>query len=403
MRDIPEPFVILLRPSHASRSAIWRASSSAITPEMTSRVVRRDQCSILDNATRNSPCNLNTGTICHGSEQCACSGISYFLAAACQVCTNGANISWDQFAVSSSGHCSGLPQPFPSLPPEEDPNHVIPSWVVVMASATPTPSTFDLAVASAIATSLAAGPQNTLDSTPTTNSHNPSPTSASITTTTSSSRSTADPESSSSTAASTPVASSVNNTTPTTNAPAPSVILSQSVSSGGNPTPSPTGSNGSTLSTQGKTVHTGAIVGSVIAVCTILSLAAVLFWLWRRRRRSRGAYRDSIPVFPSPSSDGPSAIFPAASSLANKSRGDLEKELRTARERLFDMESIGPPVSASRRELDAESPSAGPDVIAELREMRVRIRELEDQMQSAGALGLVDEESPPGYSKEDRR
>ncbi|KAJ7768048.1 hypothetical protein B0H14DRAFT_2968492 [Mycena olivaceomarginata] len=362
---------------------------------MTSRVVRRDQCSILDNATRNSPCNLNTGTICHGSEQCACSGISYFLAAACQVCTNGANISWDQFAVSSPGHCSGLPQLFPSLPPEEDPNHVIPSWVVVMASATPTPSTFDVAVASAIATSLAAGPQNTLDSTPT-NSHNPSPTSAtSTTTTTSSSRSTADAESSNSTAASTPVASSISNTTPTTNAPTLSVVISQ--------TPSPTDSEGSTLSTQRKTVHRGAIVGSVIAVCAILSLAAVLFLLWRRRRRSRGAYRNSIPVFPSPSSDGPSAIFPAAYSLANTSRGDLQKELRSAREKLFDMESIGPPAFASRRELDAESPSAGPDVIAELREMRVRIRELEDQMQSAGELRLVNEEAPPGYSKEDRR
>jgi hypothetical protein len=150
-------------------------------------------------------------------------------------------------------------------------------------------------------------------------------------------------------------------------------------------------------------VRTGAIVGSVIAVCIILSLAAVFFWLWRRQRRSRGACRNSIPVFPSPFSDSPSAIFPAASSLANKSRGDLKKELRTARERLFNMESIGPPVSASRRGLDAESPRVGPDVIAELREMRVRIRELEDQMQSAGGLGLVSEEAPPGYSKEDRR
>ncbi|KAJ7841466.1 hypothetical protein B0H14DRAFT_2782675 [Mycena olivaceomarginata] len=368
---------------------------------MTSRVVQRDQCSILDNATRNSPCNLNTGTICHGSEQCDCSGISYFLAAACQVCTNGENISWDQFAVSSPGHCSGLPQPFPSLPPEEDPNHIIPSWVVVMASATPTPSTFDVAVASAIATSLAAGPQSTLDSTPTTNSHKPSPTSAtSTTTTTSSSWSTADAESSSSTAASTPEASSVSNTNLTTNAPTPSVTLSQSVSSGGNPTPSPTGFKGSTLSTQGKTVHTGAIVGSVIAVCATISLAAVLFWLWRRRRRSRCAYRNSISVFPRPFSDEIERLllqlfFPPHLPLRKSLEGICKKSCAPLGERPFNMESIGPPVSASRRELDAESPSAGPDVIVELREMRVRIRELEDQMQSAGGSGLVNEEVPP--------
>ncbi|KAJ7347225.1 hypothetical protein DFH08DRAFT_808982 [Mycena albidolilacea] len=326
-RHTSEPFVILLRPSYASRSAIWRANSSAITPEMTSRVVQRDQCSIVQFAMvpSNAP-------------------------------ALGFRTSWLPHARSTNAGTNLLFHPRVIAPdflsPEEDPNHVIPSWVVVMASATPTSHLGDKYHNHYIQLAEYSGRRivefhGRID------------------------------------------ASGIE------------LTLSQSVSSGGSPTPSPTGSKGSTLSTQGKTMNTGAIVGSIIVVCATISLTAVLLWLWRRR--SRDAYRNSIPVFPSPFSDGPSTIFPAASSLANKSRGDLQKGLRTARERLFNMESIGPPVSASCRELDAESPSAGPDVIAELREMRVRMRELENQMQSAGELGLVNEEAPPGYSKEDRR
>ncbi|KAF7326598.1 hypothetical protein MSAN_02503400 [Mycena sanguinolenta] len=251
---------------------------------------RADQCTVLENVTGNSPCNLNSGTICSGSQQCTCSGISYFLAAACQVCANDATLSWEQYATTS--HCSGLPEPVPSpFPTQPDPNHVIPSWVVVMAAATPSPSTFDPAVASAIVTSLAGGSPTTSSTTTTRPpqtlaasstaplSTTPNPSSqSSLTSATSSSRRTQ-----SDVSASSPIVSNISSTG-NTNSPASSMTRIES------PTVSPSASGAASEDAQAASHQNSApaiIVGILIALFVMVLVAIVLLCLRRRRRRSQ--------------------------------------------------------------------------------------------------------------------
>ncbi|KAJ6467839.1 hypothetical protein C8R45DRAFT_1019179 [Mycena sanguinolenta] len=359
-------------------------------------IPRADQCTALENVTGNSPCNLNSGTICSGSQECTCSGISYFLAAACQVCANDETLSWEQYATTS--HCSGLPEPVPSpFPTQPDPNHVIPSWVVVMAAATPSPSTFDAAVASAIVTSLAGSSPITSSTTTTPlpqSSTTPPPQAlTAISNTRLSTTSTLSSFSSSS-----PVAANPNSATNSASAQIASPSA-QTSATGAISEDSQAASHKSSAAT--------IIVVIFIALFVMIFVATVLLCLRRRRRRSqiqdldahtRSTGRTILNIVASVPSD-PSAVVSEkaleAGSPSTLRRSDSGRDGRTDIER-----SASPPppgkivgILSSRRAVNVGPQSPDSDVISGL---TARIRDLEAQVQS---MGLPDE-APPVYGKE---
>ncbi|KAJ7483502.1 hypothetical protein FB451DRAFT_107288 [Mycena latifolia] len=171
----------------------------------------------------------------------------------------------------------------------------------------------------------------------------------------------------------------------------------------------------------------GAIIGIVIAVCAIMSLAIVLVWLRRRRRRRRRQQdADELIIdIPEPTPFPYSATFTGTHSNATEHsdprstskvrRQFLQNELRAAQEKMVDIHQVEqpvPPVESTPRGimrfLSARSNmgSNSEATVARLRErngiLTARIRELEAQMESPWALGLSDE-PPPGYSEEERR
>ncbi|KAJ7483503.1 hypothetical protein FB451DRAFT_107295 [Mycena latifolia] len=109
-------------------------------------------------------CNLSLA-ICSessslSSAKCSCSVIAYLIDACCSACLSlgcstcvSLDTSWESYA--DANNCNGLPQQFPSPLPTEftapDGTTPIPPWVLAMASATPTPKTFNFAAAKAFA------------------------------------------------------------------------------------------------------------------------------------------------------------------------------------------------------------------------------------------------------------
>ncbi|KAJ7120494.1 hypothetical protein C8R43DRAFT_1034878 [Mycena crocata] len=120
----------------------------------------------LDCTWAEGPCNLNHNVLCtdeNTNQHCTCSAISYFLAAACEVCTTNSTLSWEEYRQSDN--CPpDSPEKFPLPLPT-----VLPQWAVKMALATPTPTTFDITVASFIAVNSAL-PSSTSSSTATASS-----------------------------------------------------------------------------------------------------------------------------------------------------------------------------------------------------------------------------------------
>ncbi|KAJ7709717.1 hypothetical protein B0H17DRAFT_234435 [Mycena rosella] len=97
------------------------------------------------------PCALD---ICPHSH-CACTGLSYLLAAACNSCINEPQISWTDYSNQNPKiKCDALPHSFTDPLPSG--TAAIPIWASVMISETPTPTTFDLEKAKSIATVISA-------------------------------------------------------------------------------------------------------------------------------------------------------------------------------------------------------------------------------------------------------
>ncbi|KAJ7708284.1 hypothetical protein B0H17DRAFT_1191759 [Mycena rosella] len=177
----------------------------------------------------------------------------------------------------------------------------------------------------------------------------------------------------------------------------------------------------------------GAIIGIVVALCSMIAAAALFLWLRRRRfRQQRGVHTDfSTPTpfsIPSPANGIFRATTAKSPHIGNATSGSdtrsvstarrqyLRNELRTTQEKIVDIQdserrSATPTASQttpnlllrvfSNRTPNRLSGSVGdPELIARLREMTARVHELEAQMQSPWAMGLSDE-PPPGYSEEE--
>ncbi|KAF8187622.1 hypothetical protein K438DRAFT_1834575 [Mycena galopus ATCC 62051] len=424
---------------------------------------RNGNCDLFENDAGFDPCEWTPKEICHGSttEQCTCSGILYLVWAACDACSpNPINTTWDDYS-NQIFDCSGLPQQFPlPFPTGEE---AFPSWAFSMASATPEPTIFDLAAASALVlgpSSTPAGPPttSTLDQPPTiaktSSTSTPVPTS---TGTTSLSPTTSARSINSSAFFPSTVLSSPQGMTPShgpTVQSSPSITVS--VSSGNTVPPISTSSQQDQLSAHKNSFSAGAIAGIVIGICLMIALA--VFYLYLRRRRRQGAYdvsplpitspyadtsgpsnieawdsdaqinttqRTAYPV-PLPSTttspDTPSVPFNASAwngpeaPLISTGRRHLKTESRAAQEKIHLNEgwdsstSFAPasyPAGINARVLSTFSAlSTGaaapdPDVVLQLRAMTARVRELEAQIESP----QVYESSatpPPGYSGDGR-
>ncbi|KAJ7142505.1 hypothetical protein C8R44DRAFT_193244 [Mycena epipterygia] len=263
---------------------------------------------------------------------------------------------------------------------------VVPTWAVEMALATPTPTTFNLADASALAL---AGISTTRVSFVGSKSQ-PIPSSTRV----GSSSERSNPTSTS--------ASSVGSATPT------KTELTHPVPAHRNMLP------------------TAAIIGIVLGTCFIvLSLAILLVLLRRRRRRQQQADFAANP-YPVASSHTVASIprngnAPDNSdtrSITTVRRQYLRNELRAAQEKIVNIEesetrtiSMRATQSSTPGRLlrlistrSASSTGSGlRGVVSELRDrneaLTARIRELEAQMESPWALGLSND-PPPGYSEE---
>ncbi|KAJ7822670.1 hypothetical protein B0H14DRAFT_2828293 [Mycena olivaceomarginata] len=368
-------------------------------------------CSLFENDAGSDPCDWNPDDVCRGStgKQCSCSSISYVVWAACDACTPPPlNTTWQDYADNFD--CSGLPRQFPlPFPTGRD---AFASWAIAMVSATPAvgdlfptfsmltrmqPTIFDLAAASAIDTS------STLITLPST----PTPSSSSSTT----SKATSSPAS---TSLLPPTVSSHSHLE--TGGQSSTVVQSvtgmssASVAPSGRESVNPTSvaSNQLLPSVHGHPLPTGAIAGIAIAVCLMISLAILFFWL--RRRRRPAAY--PITSFPNTSSDGAGTSVDSDASKGNDSdppstnaAGYQHPQVlpEGREEKTFSGENSGSMASSSLatfaagknmqpfaalRAYDTEPRVPGPDVVSQLREMTARVRDLEAQLESP----------PPEYS-----
>ncbi|KAJ7852883.1 hypothetical protein B0H13DRAFT_1206486 [Mycena leptocephala] len=278
---------------------------------------RNGNCDLFENEAGFDPCEWDPEDNCHGStrEQCTCSGIFYLVWAACDACSpNPIDTTWDDYS-NKIFDCSGLPQQFP--PPFPTGDEAFPSWAFSMASATPEPTTFDLAAASA----FVLGPSSTPAPPPPTSTLDPSPT---PTTAKTSSTSTPSPTTTGVTSQSTTTsARSVNSSAslPSTVLPSsqdiapshgPTASLSSSVtvsvSSGSTVPPTATSSQKDELFTHRNSFPVGAIAGIVIGICLMIALAVLFLCL--RRRRQQATYEPTPLPITSPYADmsGPSNI-----------------------------------------------------------------------------------------------
>ncbi|KAJ7142527.1 hypothetical protein C8R44DRAFT_760777 [Mycena epipterygia] len=169
---------------------------------------------------------------------------------------------------------------------------------------------------------------------------------------------------------------------------------------------------------------TGAIVGIVLGVCSVILLLAILLVLLRRRRRRKQqADFAAIPFLVS--SPQTVASIPRnvnapdisdTRCISTVRRQYLRNELRATQEKINNIEELetlsrratrGSTTSRLLRLISTRSTSSTKsglrDVVSELKDrnetLTAHIRELEAQMESPWALGLSND-PPPGYSEE---
>ncbi|KAJ7273321.1 hypothetical protein C8J57DRAFT_1597553, partial [Mycena rebaudengoi] len=112
--------------------------------------VPRKHCNWAENLFHIGPCNLR---FCDGDHECYCSATAYFLAAACEYCSDNPPISWMTYAEKYK--CDGEPRLFPTALPALSPNSSIPAWAINLPSQVPTPIVmFDPALAKSLAAAL---------------------------------------------------------------------------------------------------------------------------------------------------------------------------------------------------------------------------------------------------------
>ncbi|KAJ7724445.1 hypothetical protein DFH07DRAFT_263526 [Mycena maculata] len=210
-------------------------------------MIPRDACSWADNSAFLGPCNLNSSAICDGSKDCICSTVSYLLAAACDACVDPPSTLkyGGQGQYAADNQCPFAPPS--TVIPSPMGNLTLPSWVVAMASATPTAMTFDLAAATSIAAFISAS--STFPPLPSSSGSSPT-------------------ASQTGTVSSTSTLSGYNSAT-----------SSAGPASTPSPLTNPVGASSKTNS------HVGAIVGGIVGAVLILALVSAGVWYTRRRRR----------------------------------------------------------------------------------------------------------------------
>ncbi|KAF7366035.1 hypothetical protein MVEN_00479700 [Mycena venus] len=419
---------------------------------------RNGNCDLFENDAGFDPCAWTPRDICHGSttEQCTCSGILYLVWAACDACSpNPINTTWDDYS-NQIFDCSGLPQQFP--PPFPTGEETFPSWAFSMVSATPEPTIFDLAAASAFvlgSSSTPAPPPNTStpDQPPTTAKTSSTSTSVPTTGTTSLGTTTSARSANSSTSPPSTVLSS-QGIAPSHGLTVPlSPSITASVSSGSNVPPTSTSSQQDQLSAHRNSFPAGAVAGIVIGICLMIALAIFYLCLRRRRRQAAddvsplpiispyantsgpsniGAWDSDAQIIttrriadpPLPSSTTTSPDAPSVPSNASAwngaeaplipiSRRHMQTESRTAQEKMDLNEervsslSFAHPAGINPRVLSTFSASntgaaaPDPDVVLQLRAMTARVRELEAQIESPQVYEWR-ATPPPGYSGDGR-
>ncbi|KAF7336400.1 hypothetical protein MVEN_02188700 [Mycena venus] len=180
-----------------------------------------------------------------------------------------------------------------------------------------------------------------------------------------------------------------------------SAILNSERSITTSPTTSPT--SPALALTHRNAVPVALVIGVVLAVCLIVTGIATL--LWYRRRRRQHAFVDLSTTPFTTNNEAPNNSD--SRTISTVRRWYLHNELRSAQEKIANIQQdrYAPSpqggfrrVSFSNGGSDTGRRSPDLDMLAQLRELTERIRELEAQMRSPWALGLSDE-SPPGYSE----
>ncbi|KAJ6462501.1 hypothetical protein C8R45DRAFT_940753 [Mycena sanguinolenta] len=377
---------------------------------------RATTCPLMVNNAGLDLCAHNWYLCSDTKEDCSCTGLTYLLAAACQTCAN-TNIRWASIPhllryTNRIKVGNNTPEILIALVFRNTGTNAIPSWAVAMISATPTrgptsllntlqPTTFDLAAASGF-----------LLSTPTSvnrpgTSSNPLDPSSTMKTNLNSPRL-------SLSATSSPSSITGSNTPPnpppispssqTTGSPSQTIVSSSAISS--------TSIMGSE-SIRGNTLPIRAIIGVVIAICSILASAALLVWFRRRRPRQKNSHTNIVPTpYPFLVANIAAAAGNSHAQTITKIRQQfLRNELRAAQEQIIQIQNLQrgasskrgragslPHLLSSRRA--ASTGSSRTVAILRLQErnemLTARIRELEAGLQSPWALGLSDE-PPPGY------
>ncbi|KAF8139388.1 hypothetical protein K438DRAFT_712966 [Mycena galopus ATCC 62051] len=282
-----------------------------------------------------------------------------------------------------------------------------------MISATPTPTTFDLAAASGFLlskpTSTSRPGTSTVNTSDTTKTATPNLNSLSL-----SLPATSSPSSiaGSNTPPNSPAISS--SSPQITGPPSPTILSSSSAISsisimeGTSTMGGATPTNNSRESVRGHKLPIGAIMGVIIAICLMLVVAALPVWLRRRRRRQKNSYTNIVPTpYPILSADNSDA-----QTIIKVRQQFLRNELRAAQEQIIQIQNLQREASSQRgragsslrllssrraASTGSESRTAAILRLQERNEMlTARIRELEAGLQSPWALGLSDE-PPPGY------
>ncbi|KAJ7208846.1 hypothetical protein GGX14DRAFT_566544 [Mycena pura] len=282
---------------------------------------RKANCDLLENDAGLIPCDLVADEVCHGTSSLYDRHHRYSYAsarlkglrgssAACDACPPApqSNITWDDY--SNGIGCSGLRQQFVCASKDE----AFPSWVFSMLSATPEPTTFDLAAASAFVlgpSSIPASPAPPVKPTSpdqpqttvkTSSTETPIPTTS--TTGTTSLGTTTSARSNTSALASLPsaVPFSSQGIAPLSRGPTVPPPTAASVSGGSSVLPTPTSPQQVQLPAHRNSFPVGAVAGIVIGICSMIALV-VFYHCWRRRRR-QAVYDVFPPPIISPSNVG---------------------------------------------------------------------------------------------------
>ncbi|KAJ6553194.1 hypothetical protein B0H19DRAFT_1236259 [Mycena capillaripes] len=393
----------------------------------------------LDNDAGSDTCDWSPDDVCHGStrKQCMCSGISYIVWAACDACPpDPIDTRWRPSSASMlpltrigagtiivtlkisdvPAFLSNFRFHIPSYATLLAGADAFPSWAFAMIAATPTisglkttqPTTFDMAAASAFALSPSI-PNSTPDPAPsastteqssTSSISQPPPTTPPIT-----------PTSLSTTKSSIILSSSVpssgkhisesQSTSATSSSPI-SVSNESSVISG---TPSSTASSQPVGLASRNSLATGAIVGIVLGIFSLILLFALLVWVRRRRRQT--AYPATPFYITSSGSDTsvPSNLTSDDSDArsASSAQGQpLQPEWHIPREKMMHSEYAANRnlILSTHSASNTASSAPNPDVMSQLRDVRARVLELEAQLESPRAGRSYT--PPPGYSGEER-